>query len=274
MAVVDHHRAAMGAVFIVHIKAGSDGAVCKKFTMLTLRATVVRGQGVYLGNTRHRSNEGRTYRAAGSYAISKAFAIRNELLRNHIKHSEAVGNNGVELSLQTVFNKLGQGISVPFVCSIVAHTGQILFRTLHNGGVGAVGNGEDIFDAVGNEIRVFHNHFISRFFAKIRKFLKHFVGGAQIDANVGIGIRELHTRKQNLAVYFVFFFKEVRVAGGNNGLAKLFTELNDAAVEVSDALFTFHTMLSKQKGVIGGGLNFKIIVKRSDGFDLRFGGVV
>ena len=69
----------------------------------------MRGQGVYLRDTRHRGNEGGAYRAARSYLIAKAFGIGNELNRDHIKHGKAVFDNGVQLSREALGNDLRHG---------------------------------------------------------------------------------------------------------------------------------------------------------------------
>ena len=51
----------MRTVLIGKIKARAHATVCKELGILTLRTVIVRGKRIYLGDSRHRSNEGRAH---------------------------------------------------------------------------------------------------------------------------------------------------------------------------------------------------------------------
>ena len=88
-------------------------------------------QGVDLRNTRHTGNEGGTDRAARADKIALAFTVPDKLLCDHVKHRKAVFDDGRQLTVQAVTDKVGQGVTVPIVGTVPAQLLQILLCPLH-----------------------------------------------------------------------------------------------------------------------------------------------
>ena len=102
-----HRRTAMRAIFIGKVKARAIASVRNKFVITAGGATVVRRQGIHLGNTRHDRNEGGADRSARANEISVLLAERNQLLRNHVKDGKAVLDDRIQLFIQTHRNDFG-----------------------------------------------------------------------------------------------------------------------------------------------------------------------
>ena len=78
-------------------------------------------QRIYLCNTRHGSRQGRTYRPSGAHQITICIGLPHQLLGNNIHHRISIGNNGIQLFVQTVFYDLGKHFTVHFMGFLEAH---------------------------------------------------------------------------------------------------------------------------------------------------------
>ena len=89
-------------------------------------AVVMRAQGIYLGNSRHRRHEGRAYGATGSNQIAILIGLPHQFLRYNVHHREAVGDDGIQFPLQTLRNNRRQFFPIHGVSLIVADLPQRL----------------------------------------------------------------------------------------------------------------------------------------------------
>ena len=203
VSVLIHPLAALGTLFVRQVKAGAHRAVCEELAVATLGTSVVRRQGVNLGDTRHRRYEGRAYRATRAYEIAEALGVCNKLNRDHIEHGKSVFDYGIELSLKSLFNELGQGIAVPLVRPLPAAFGKLYVSAGNVGLISALGNGTHVVAHIRYHIRVGDNNLFCDILTEIRELVEHLLSGTQIDGSRLICIRELHTRKKNASVYLV-----------------------------------------------------------------------
>ena len=72
-----------------------------------------------------------------------------------------------------------------------------------------------------------------------------------------------------MAVDFVLWVEEVDVAGGADGLAQLFAELDDRAVEAAQLLLALGHAFFQHEAVVADGLDLEEIVERGDALQLR-----
>ena len=132
-----------------------------------------------------------------------------------------------------------------------------------------VRHGPQCLAAVGNEVRIFHDDLIGLLLAEIGEFLQHFVGRLKIDGQRFVRVLHLLGGEQDVAVDFVLWVEEVDVAGGADGLAQLFAELDDRAVEAAQLLLAFGHAFFQHEAVVADGLDLEEIVERGDALQLR-----
>ena len=118
------------AVLIRHIPSAAAGK-CPHFfrlevAVMAMLAVVMRAQGIYLGNSRHRRHEGRAYGATGSNQIAILIGLPHQFLRYNVHHREAVGDDGIQFPLQTLRNNRRQFFPIHGVSLIVADLPQRL----------------------------------------------------------------------------------------------------------------------------------------------------
>ena len=188
--VANHRRAAMGAVFFRHIKAGTVFAVGIKFGIFTVGATVVGRQGIDLGNPRHCRDKRRTDRTTRTDVVAVVLGIPNQLLRDDIQNGEPVLNNGVQFSVQSCFDKFGHFAVklVPLARFCPADFAKLLFRPRNGRLVSAVGKRPNDIDHIGDFVGVINNDFACRLFAEIGKFREHFFGRSEIQGCLFVGV--------------------------------------------------------------------------------------
>ena len=194
-------------------------------------------------------------------------------MSNHIKHSKAVVYNRRQFLFKTSADDFRERIAVKLLCSFPTHILKILFRTLHFRCVRALGDRTDLFDHVIYLVCVSYDNLESLFFAKIREFFKHFLGGAEIKSYVAVGVLEFERRKKDLSSDLIFLVYKVRVTGSHNRLTVLFTKLDDLTVKLAQTFVVLDASLCYKKTVIAYRLNFKIVIKVNDFLDLVIGGV-
>ena len=155
-----------GTYCVRQIKSRSDTSVGNKFGVFTIRTNVVRGQGINLWDTCHRSNKGRSNRSTRSNKISLTFTVPNQLLGNHIKNRKSVLYNRVKLFWQTLFNQFGKRVAVNAFGAGPTDILQIIFRPFHFRGKWAVGNRNHIvINKIGYVVSVSYNNLVRLFLA-------------------------------------------------------------------------------------------------------------
>ena len=89
----------MGTGFTWHIVSCHTGIglylLRVKIRVITLRADIMRRQGIYLGNMGHGGGKGGTYGTSGAYQIAVLIGLIHQLLGNNIHHGITVGDNGI-----------------------------------------------------------------------------------------------------------------------------------------------------------------------------------
>ena len=146
--VARHRFAANRADLVGQVKARTDRAVGEELAVLTLCAAVMRRQRIYLGDTRHRSNERRADRTARADKIPLALAVRNQLLRDHVEHGETVLDDGLQLFGKALFHDFGQVVAVERTRALPAHALQVFLRTVHVRRVRALRDRADLLEHV------------------------------------------------------------------------------------------------------------------------------
>ena len=88
-----------------------------KITVFTvrIRAEIMRRQRIYLRDTGHGRCQGRTYGTSGANQITVLIGFPYQFLCNDIHYRITIGNNGVQLPVQTILHDLRKRISVHFV---------------------------------------------------------------------------------------------------------------------------------------------------------------
>ena len=88
-----------------------------KITVFTvrIRTEIMRRQRVYLRDTGHGRCQRRTYRTSGANQITVLIGFPYQFLCNDIHYRITIGNNGVQLPVQTILHDLRKRISVHFV---------------------------------------------------------------------------------------------------------------------------------------------------------------
>ena len=121
-------RATHRALLIRHIAAGCARVFAHflrlEVTVVTLGAIIMGRQGIYLGNARHGSYKGRSYRTTGTHQITVLIGLPHQLLSNDIHNRKSIGNNGMQLFFQSLRYLSGQFCSVDGVCLFIADVTQ------------------------------------------------------------------------------------------------------------------------------------------------------
>ena len=112
-------------------------------------------------------------------------------------------------------------------------------------------------------IRIFHDHLIGPL-AEIGKFIEHFLRGAQVERGLVVRIGKSLPRHEDAAENFIARVKEMDVARGDHRFIQLIAELENRLINLLQLLFAADTALPHEEGVVALGLDFQIIVKRSD----------
>ena len=191
----------------------------------------MRRQGINLGNTRHGSGKGRTYRTTRAYQIAVFLAVCHKLLRRNIHYRKSVVDNGVKLLFKALFNHLGQIFAVGFMGGIPADIVQQLVRPLNYRGIVAVGHRDNIaVYHIGYLIRVIDYKFACAL-TEVIEIGKHFVGRFKVQRRLIVKIFKALPRHKYFTDYIIALFKKMHVPRGYNGLAQLIRQFNNLAVK-------------------------------------------
>ena len=83
-----------------------------KITVMTFFTIIMRAQRIYLCNSRHSSDKGRSDRTSGTNQIPILIGLPHQLLGNDIHYGKPIGNNRIQLSLQPLCYHLRQILSI------------------------------------------------------------------------------------------------------------------------------------------------------------------
>ena len=262
-----HGDAAVRAILGWQVVAGADGSIGKKFTVAALRADVVRRKGVYLGDARHRRHERRADGATRADVVAMILRVFHQLLRDDVENGKAVFNDRIQLAREAVGHILWHRISIHLLAVRPADFAQFLLRAGDIRWKIALREGAHHVYHIRNLIRVFHNHLIGPL-AEIGKFIEHFLRGAQVERGLVVRIGKALPRHEDAAENFIARVKEMNVARGDHQLAELIAKLEDRPVDLLELFLPIDPALPHEEGIVALGLNFKIIVKRGDVFQL------
>ena len=263
MPVTLHRDAAVRAILGRQVVAGADGAVGKEFTVAALRADIVRRKGVHFGDTRHRRHERRADGAPGADVIAVILGVFHQLLRDDIEDGKTVLDDRIELARKAVGHILWHRISIHLFAVRPADFAQFLLRAGDVRREIALREGAHHVYHIRNLIRIFHDHLIGPL-AEIGKFIEHFLRGAQVERGLVVRIGKSLPSHEDAAENFIARVKEMDVARGDHRFIQLIAELENRLINLLQLLFAADTALPHEEGVVALGLDFQIIVKRSD----------
>ena len=143
------------------------------------------------------------------------------------------------------------------------HAGELVLRVGDHGGVGAVGEGLEDLDPVGDGVGVVDDDLLCPV-AQVGKLLQHLLGGLEIQGRLEGRVVKAQLVKQDLAVDGVLGLQKMHVPRGHGHLAQLIAQGEDPAVDVVEALRVLHLALPQEEGVVAVGLDLQVVVIGSD----------
>ena len=271
-AVLHIGRAADGAHRVGHVRSAAVGVGgilgVVKVGVLALGAAVVGGQGVYLGNARHKSHQRGTYRTTGAHQIAVLQGVLHQLLSGHVDDVVFTADNVAQLHVNAVHHDLGWLVAVKLMGFPPHQALQFSVGVLQFGGEQALGQRLDGVAPVGNQVGVLHHHLVGLLLAQIGKLLEHLVRGFKVDGQGLIRILKALGGQQDVTVNFVLRVQEVDVAGGTHRLAQLLSQPHYGAVEVPQLLFRAHHALAEHEHIVADGLDLQKVVPGGNALEL------
>ena len=184
-------------------------------------------------------------------------------LGHEVQGGEMVADDGLQFLVEALLDHVGQGVAVDAVGLVHGHAGELVLRVGDHGGVGAVGEGLQDLDLVGDGVGVVHHHLLCPV-AQVRELRQHLLGGLEAEVRLIGRIVEAQLVQQDLPVDGVLRLQKVHVAGGYGALAQLVAEGEDPAVDVVEGLLVLHLALPDEEGVVAVGLDLQIIIVAGD----------
>ena len=228
--VTAHFFSAFRADFVRQIEAGTDASVGYKLAVLAFRTDIVRRQGIYLGDIEHRRHERRADRPSGTDEITVADGFRDQFLRYHVQHREAVLDYRIELALQARVDYIGQRVAVDLAGAPPDYLLKLFVRTLERWRIGTLRDRPYVAAYhVGYLVGVLHYDLVGPV-AEIAELVEHLAGGTKIQRRLELYVRISLPREQDLAEHAVFLVYKMRVAGGDYRLSEFVTEAQDELV--------------------------------------------
>ena len=192
--------AADGAGLVGQIDAGVVlQGVDVKVAVLAVGAHVVGRQGVHLGDARHGGHEGAAHGASGAHQIPVGVGLVDQPLGHEVQGGEVVADDGLELLVEALLHHVGQGVAVDAVGLVHGHAGELVLRVGDHGGVGAVGEGLQDLDLVGDGVGVVNDHLL-RPVAQVRELRQHLLGGLEAEVRLIGRVVEAQLVEQYLPV--------------------------------------------------------------------------
>ena len=192
----------------------------------------MRWQRINLCDTGHGSCQGRANRSSGTNQISVLIGLPHKFLGNDIHHRITIGNNGVQLPIQTVLYDLWQRISVHFMGLRKTDILKILLRILNDRRKFIRMDGRDLLDHIRDLVGIGDNHFFRLLTSKIGKFLKHLLCCTQIKRCLVICIGKTISGHDDTSVNLILRIHKMHITGCNNRFFKLLTQFNNLPIHL------------------------------------------
>ncbi len=225
MPVFVQRRAAFRTCFIRQVKSPADFSVRKKFTVLAMRANIMRRQRIDFRNVGHRSDKGRTDRPTRPYEIAVIVGMFYQFVRNVIQDTEPVAENRCKFFFQSVFYDFRQRVAVNPVRFFITHVFQRFGRTGNLREVQCfLRHRPNIFNHFINLVGIGDNDFSGAFFAKVHKFPKHFIRSPQVQIRLELRIFKALARHQDFTINFIFRIEEMGITSCYGHLTQLIAE--------------------------------------------------
>ena len=84
----------------------------------------MRTERIYLGNTCHGGDKGRSYRSTGTYQIAVLIGLPHQFLCDDLHHGITIADDGFEFSFQSLFYDRRQIIAIERMRPIIADLSQ------------------------------------------------------------------------------------------------------------------------------------------------------
>ena len=203
-----------------------------KITVMTGFTIIMGTQRIDLRNSRHSSHEGRTYRATGTHQITILVGLPNQLLCNNIHYGKSVGNNGIQLPLQTLRNHLRQFLSIHLMGAVVADISQHLVRIRNHRRTLIRPHRCDLLHPVRDHIGIVDYNLMSLGRSQIFEFLQHLFRSTKIQRCLFVRISESLSRHNNPPVYLILRIQEMHITGSHYRLPKLLAQTDNFPVNL------------------------------------------
>ena len=125
----------------------------------------MRTQWINLCDTGHGSHKGTSDRTTGAHQIAVLIGLPHQLLCDDVHDGKAVGNDGIQFTLQTLLHDLRQRIPVHLVGLIVADIPEHLIRIFNDRRALVRTNRRNFFNLVKNLLRIGNYDFLCLFFS-------------------------------------------------------------------------------------------------------------
>ena len=178
-------------------------------------------------------------------------------------------NDRSQLFIQPCADNFGKRFAVNLFGTVPCDFLQLFLSALNGRSKGSERNRTNILHHIGNQIGVGDYHLKSLFPSQIGKFLQHFIRRAQIQRSLLVSVAEFHPRHQYRAEYSISGIEKMHVAGRHNRLVQRFSQLNHRFIKLFDSFKILCDSFSNHVFIILKGLDFQIIIKRSDVAKLR-----
>ena len=220
-------------------------------------------QRIDLGDSGHGGHEGGTYGSSGSHQIAVRVGLPHQLLGNDIHNRESIGNDGVQLFLQTLRYHLGQLPAIDGMGFLVTDVTERLIRILDNRRTLIRAHRGNPFDHIRNLIRVSDDYLFCFIASEIFKFRQHFLGSPKIQRRLIVRVLEALSGHDNPAVDLVLRVQEMHVAGGHHRLMELLSQGHDLLIQADQIVLRLEggPFSPQHKFVIAQRLNLQVVVE-------------
>ena len=100
--------------------------------------------------------------------------------------------------------------------------------------------------------------------AEVFELPEHFIGRAEVEGRLLVGVGKAHTRHQDGAEDRILRVEEVDIPGGADRLFELIAHSHDGPVEIAQLLHIFAASGSHQECIVAGRLHLEEVVKPGD----------
>ena len=270
-AVFQKLRSALRTDLVRHVPAGvvliGAGLLGVEFRIAAVRAAVMRRQRIHFRDLVHGRGQGGADGAAASDQIAVGKRLADELVRNRVHDRVAVGNDGVELVLETLFHLRRQRIAVERLCACESMLPKVLVGILDDGRVFVRMDRGDLIHHVCDLPRILDDHLAGLFAAEVIELRQHLVRRMEIKRRlklrVGIAFRILQDR----AVQRVVGIHEMHVSRRADRLSELLAEGDDLAVQISEVFVRLNVIIAVfplEVGIVADGLDLQVIIEGDD----------